>query len=91
MLDQLDCAFRQQHFGCLTVGRGARQHDHADNNEIAHGAQHTYVRHVAICSRTLSRARYIGATGTPGRERLQLAHRAWTAVSSVEGEHVARL
>lgn len=23
--------------------------------------------------------------------RLQLAHRAWTAVSSVEGEHVARL
>ena len=25
------------------------------------------------------------------QKRLQLAHRAWTAVSSVEGEHVARL
>jgi hypothetical protein len=37
-------------------------------------------------------ARTDGAVPRPeAQARLQLAHRAWTAVSSVEGEHVARL
>lgn len=37
-------------------------------------------------------ARSGGPEPRPGAQaRLQLAHRAWTAVSGVEGEHVARL